>query len=277
MTPLETELRARGLERYWTAARPWLRNAIVLSPRPAEALPPGASRLGGQPDLPPTLDWPRGPSGPLHFIAQINFADCRPQDRDGLLPAGGWLYLFYDCEREGWGFDPADRDGFRVLYHDGDPSMLAPRPVPEDLDAFPALGLDFSSRPEIPSRDSWMLRHLDWSEAESEAYWDWATSRGEERRHKLLGHSDPIQSEMELECQLVSHGEYCGDPEVYASERARALAPGAIDWRLLLQIDSDEEHSGMLWGDGGRLYLWLRRQDLAARAFERSWLVLQCY
>jgi hypothetical protein len=28
---------------------------------------------------------------------------------------------------------------------------------------------------------------------------------------RLLGHPDPIQGGMRLECQLVSHGLYCGD------------------------------------------------------------------
>jgi uncharacterized protein YwqG len=53
------------------------------------------------------------------------------------------------------------------------------------------------------------------------------------------------------------------------------LRSGAADWRLLLQVDS-EEHAGMVWGDAGRLYYWMRTQDLVARRFDQAWLVLQC-
>ncbi len=115
------------------------------------------------------------------------------------------------------------------------------------------------------------MRDYDWTDEESDAW-------NEDIRHKLLGHSDNIQGDMELECQLVSHGEYCGDSDdAYESERGKALAPGAADWVLLLQIDSDEDNCDMMWGDSGRLYLWIRQDDLAARAFGKSWLVLQCY
>lgn len=48
------------------------------------------------------------------------------------------------------------------------------------------------------------------------------------------------------------------------------------DWLLLLQLDSD----AMLdwsWGDSGRLYFWIHREDLAARRFEQVYMQLQCY
>jgi uncharacterized protein YwqG len=32
----------------------------------------------------------------------------------------------------------------------------------------------------------------------------------------------------------------------------------------------------MGWGDEGQLYLWMRRDDLRARRFDRARLVLQC-
>ena len=31
-----------------------------------------------------------------------------------------------------------------------------------------------------------------------------------------------------------------------------------------------------MWGDLGRLYYWIREQDLRRQAFDASWLVLQC-
>jgi len=67
---------------------------------------------------------------------------------------------------------------------------------------------------------------------------------------------------MELECQ-------------------RAVSPSeggarASDWRLLLQLDTDEE-AGMMWGDTGRLYFWVREQDARAGDFSRTWTILQCF
>lgn len=48
-----------------------------------------------------------------------------------------------------------------------------------------------------------------------------------------------------------------------------------MDWELLLRVDSDE-NANMMWGDVGRLYYLIRRQDLELRAFEKAWLIFQC-
>ena len=43
----------------------------------------------------------------------------------------------------------------------------------------------------------------------------------------------------------------------------------AADWRLLLQLDTDDEAS-MMWGDLGRLYFWITGDALRRRAFDPS-------
>lgn len=92
--------------------------------------------------------------------------------------------------------------------------------------------------------------------------------------HRLLGHPDQIQGDMMLECQLASNGINVGGRRV-RDETERALEVGARDWRLLLQIDSDDR-SGMMWGDVGRLYYWIRANDLREGRWDRVWMVLQC-
>jgi uncharacterized protein YwqG len=94
--------------------------------------------------------------------------------------------------------------------------------------------------------------------------------------HAVGGWPAVIQSPMELKCQLASNGIDVGHPEGYEHPRAAELAPGAADWRLLLQLDNDDDLD-WVWGDEGRLYIWCREQDIAARRFDRCWTVLQCY
>ena len=48
-----------------------------------------------------------------------------------------------------------------------------------------------------------------------------------------------------------------------------------LDWCLLAQFESDEA-SKMVWGDGGRVYFWIRKVDLAARRFDKVVLQAQC-
>jgi uncharacterized protein YwqG len=94
--------------------------------------------------------------------------------------------------------------------------------------------------------------------------------------HRCGGHPQEIQGDMRLQCQLVANGLYCGNETGYKDPRRASLEPGAADWQLLLQFDSDER-LGWMWGDAGRVYFWIRRQDLASADFEGAWAVLQCY
>jgi uncharacterized protein YwqG len=94
-------------------------------------------------------------------------------------------------------------------------------------------------------------------------------------RHRLLGHADPQQGDMQLECQLVTNGLYAGDESGYNDPRAEVLAPGATSWRLLLQIDTDDDVS-MMWGDAGQLYWWMHKDAMRSRAWNASHLILQC-
>jgi uncharacterized protein YwqG len=94
--------------------------------------------------------------------------------------------------------------------------------------------------------------------------------------HQLLGTATAIQNaDMEREAQLASNGLYLGHGKV-DPKREAALAAGIKDWTLLLQLDSDDA-ADMMWGDAGRLYFWIRKQDLRARDFSRVWMILQCH
>jgi uncharacterized protein YwqG len=77
---------------------------------------------------------------------------------------------------------------------------------------------------------------------------------GDKPAHHLFGYPSPAQgNDMDLECQLVSHGLYCGDTSGYQDSRAKELEAGRHDWILLLQLDTDDD-AGMMWGDCGMLY-----------------------
>ena len=65
------------------------------------------------------------------------------------------------------------------------------------------------------------------------------------------------------------------NPSGYLDPRAEALVATAQDWCLLLQLGS-EKQAGMMWGDVGCLYFWMRKLDLAEHKFGRVWMVLQC-
>jgi hypothetical protein len=56
----------------------------------------GATKIGGQLDLPPDMLWPEWRGAPLNFLAQIQLADIAAYDPDGELPHEGMLSFFFD-------------------------------------------------------------------------------------------------------------------------------------------------------------------------------------
>ena len=286
---LRNEMMDRGLSGYFDAMSPLARNAvrITLDVQDGDLLPVGTSKMGGLPDLPEDAAWFRNPETdiPLSFVAQVNLAEAASFDREHRLPERGMLYFFYDCSADGmpWGFDPKDGSGRAVYYYDGDLSQLSRREAPEDLErddngtVFGAARMCFGAEMELPSPESDLANDLDLPDDDDtqDAYWEWLDEREEELCNKLLGHADPVQSGMELECEYVTNQIYCGTPEGYQLAKSRGLDKNAARWNLLMQVDSNEE-IGMMWGDMGRLYFWITGEDFAERRFDRCWLILQC-
>lgn len=286
---LRDELVQRDLGPYFDALKPLAKNAlhITLQMAQEDAVSVGVSKFGGMPDLPQDMPWPYTGKNqiPMSFVAQVNFAEAAPYDLEHKLPDRGMLYFFYDCSKDGmpWGFDPADCDGWKVCYADADASSLVRTRIPEDLlpgengEVFGEAQICFEACMELPTTESDLVEAVELPDDADmqDAYWEWLDESGEELRNKLLGHADVIQSGMELECEYVTNQIYCGNPDGYAAARERGLDKNAARWNLLMQIDSNEE-LGMMWGDMGRLYLWITTEDLKARKFENCWLILQC-
>ncbi|KAA3440043.1 YwqG family protein [Rufibacter hautae] len=295
---LDIRLQEHSLDHYFQHLEPHIRNTIrlYLTPASEESIKLGQSKIGGLPDLPPSLAWVTETgmvkikerkfllfsketeslqTKPLSFIAQINLAEVAPFDTESLLPRTGILYFFYSAEQEAWGFDIGDENKFKVLYFDGDLSTLHRAEAPSELEPH-ALYSPCTLTPvqeiSLPSNEHEIYSLF--TEEESDLFFEHVYDDG--NINKLLGYSDNVQSAMELECELVTNGLYCGNSSGYDDPKAQVLAPNAVNWRLLLQIDSNEDECGMMWGDMGRLYFWIKKQGLLEKNFDLSWLILQC-
>ncbi len=241
----------------------------------------GASKIGGRPDLPVGLNWPEWQAMPLSFIAQINLSDVAPHILLPELLRTGLLSFFYDSEQRTWGFDPKDAGSWKVFYFDGRSASLTRMEPPASLPAhgrFETARLSFKQETTLPPPDAACMDQLELSDEEKNAHFSFFEESEETikgPRHQMFGHPYQIQGEMQLECQLVSNGIYCGTPEGYSDPRCKELEAGARDWMLLLQVDSDDD-SEMMWGDMGCIYFWIRKQSLEQRRFDEVWMILQC-
>ena len=315
----------------------WLQTRVVDS---EAEIPVGATKLGGNPDLPAGTPWPergRYPDSqqrvkshredsvapdsrwrwatpeqaktfraealqhierlenpfPLPFLAQINFAEvwaAGPVDED--MPRTGMLSVFFDWVEQPWGYDPADACALAVLWHEeGTPLQRKDQPaalqsIANDWQLQPAACELHGFRAPLPMETAqWDALQLSMTEEQGDAFVEWwhdeaengASNDGEDAGcHRVGGWPTPVQSDMQTECALVTAGHYCGSGQAYQDPALQAVRDTATDWLLLLQLGTDEK-LGMNWGDDGQLYLWIRREDLRARRFDKAWLVLQCH
>ena len=267
------------------AVKKLLRTSFLLSFGQEERPSPEGSKFGGRPALPDGFSWPvfagEDPDGvkeerPLSFLLQINLGEI--PDAGGLLPREGMLCFFYETKSMCWGFDPAD-DGCARVYYFPDLSALSPTEPPAGL-LLPERRLHFSPQSSLPDwEELGNYYDVDFS-GDAEDYErlraECGVSEKEEGEDsKFLGYADLIQGDMLAECEQVSRGIYMGGTDAAGDEEDIFLK--SRDWTLLLQLGTVELGDVQLrWGDCGRLYFYIRRQDLGAGNFDAVRLILQC-
>lgn len=269
---------------------PLVKNEIVMTvDESVDEVPVHTSKIGGRPFLSRDFVWPvftskdDGVTRPLSFLCQINLADVKQYDKDGLLPDKGMLYFFYECEAFRWGFDPDDKGSARIFYFE-DTNGFVPIEWPKDVAEeyiIPEMTVRFmaqTSYPKFEELECHSQVNCDWEDYE--ALFEKMGVDTYAENHKLLGYADIIQGEMLSECERVSRGLYCGDAESYskiAKDVKEDIEECAKDWTLLLQLSTLEKDDWeLMWGDCGMLYFYIRKQDLFAKRFENAWFSLQC-
>ena len=273
------------------------RNSIQLKIARKETYKLGATRFGGKPDVPPDFVWPtyEGESydnvvkdRPLTFLAQFNCEELAQFDKEHLLPDHGLLSFFYETDTQCWGYDPKDQGCARVYWFE-DMSALSAADFPADIEEdfkFPMVKIRMESKCSYPSWEDFSEVFPD--EKDDDAFndaLDELTGEDPENpddRSQLLGWPDVIQTSMFDECDLVSQGYRLGNPEnwnrIPKDIRQQAEETARDRWMLLFQLDTVEQGDfELMFGDCGHIYFYITKEDLAARRFDRIWLILQCY
>ena len=276
------------------------RNAILINyseDENREKLPKGTSKIGGKPDLPKDFQWfyYKGEdykkiveNRPLSFLMQINCEEVHKYDKESLLPEKGMLYFFYELFTMTWGFSLQDRGSAKVFYYNGEIEDLVSTDFPEDMEKdciIPESKINFESMNDYP------IDFLDYYDPDDS---DEEMDRKEKEFEKdlkelgykadttkLLGHPELIQGEYWEECEGVARKNiyYGSAPIKYGSgEVKKSIKENAKDWILLMQVSELEIGDyGLYFGDSGKIYFNIRKDDLKNKNFDNFWLILQCY
>ncbi len=284
------------------------RVAVDLAPLgPDDLQRLGNSRLGGCPDLPVGAEWPAEDGQLYTFLLQVDLASV-PRFGDGPLPAGGRVYLFLGDLTAGKGVQhrvlfrlPTEVPLRMVPVPDGaeflSPELgllpayrLRPRlapslPTPEDP-ACPGLGLPAGPSPEAVRYAGLLgrlagdapVRLLGYPHSGGDAAGANAVFHGRGLTNPRLLRREEIE-------RVLADWERKGQPAMvrylqqqlesvrwYEEHRAEVQRE-AGDFCCLLRVCSSVALGLQLWGDGV-LNVMIRREDLQARRFDRTYAEL---
>ena len=148
----------KGYDETAEELKAYRHSSIVICDKdtPEGGVPVGASKIGGLPDLPPEIEYPKMtgytyrmkdesedrnktyPESAMHLVMQINLRELAESgaDIEGLFPKTGMFYIFWSGEEDEFLFDPdndyitvnADDPEYahinKVIWWDGDMSTL---------------------------------------------------------------------------------------------------------------------------------------------------------
>ncbi|KGR84574.1 YwqG family protein [Lysinibacillus odysseyi] len=262
-----------------------VRQGIRLSKKKIETYNEiGSSRIGGDPDLPASVEWPVDSGGtPMTFLAQLRLSELTHQDEEALLPVKGILYFFVGVDEPAYGIE------HKVIYVPEDKLQEAKRLRSPEVTAlereFTGYRVSARSTMEPPNYGYVDYEMVEDDEHEYEQYEELcfelndgnsndlavmfgypSTQHGdceyEAALHLLTGKQYNYSTDSALE-QITDH--FKGD-----SDRAKQEVGDTL---LLLALDSDQE-VGFCWWDAGELQFYIRKEDLLAGNFANTYCSL---
>lgn len=219
-----------------------------------QALPLGASRFGGVPDLPPGAVWPERDGVPMEFIAQIRLADAAPLDAAGRLPDAGTLLFFFNSQWDSSDMAPGEACCAVLFYPGSDAELVRATPpriewkspysdTPQIAPMIHGLaGLAFEATSALPGGVSPFI-----TEPLTDFWQDFQSEHG-----SALAGDAPYSANYLL--GYVDEQDYVD-----------AHANGTDD-QLLLQVDSCDA-AEFQFGDCNKLFFLITRAELEARDF----------
>ncbi len=250
-----------------------------------------ASRIGGWPDLPVDQAWPEWQERPMSFLAQINLSEMHHVNPDLKLPQSGLLLFFIGTEDDIFdegvlnrdyhpvnymlGSDVKHQDGWKVIYAGENTELKRTscqgKVLPELFK--PCMLKAKTITRALPDEYSVAYDRLTLSKAERDNYNEVLDLLSAENfNNQVMGYPQLIQScPPELySASVVSGRPAFSFPEPNSNEYFE-LQKNACEWTLLLQLSSDN-HADFLWGDGGHLYFYGNRIEMAKGNFDETWL-----
>jgi uncharacterized protein YwqG len=241
----------------------------------------GGSKIGGKPDLPKDISWPRLNDSDLVFCAQYNFSEIKKFDVENLLPEKGMLYVFIGINGEYNEFSIEQKDckiffieNLEDLERKEYPTTLKTegKVEPAEIQYFESI--------TIPDDENYKLIYFDekYEDFYFHFYQDTEEYIAEElngiadNMHQILGEDKSIQSSVVYE---FSKNELNISDEKY-TEKWNEILDNSKTFSNLLQLDCMDSNTNLdKFGGSGVFYIGLKTKELENKNFNNLMISFQ--
>lgn len=246
---------------------------ILTKKMESDNLKIGSSKIGGKPDLPKNISWPRLNDSDLVFCAQYNISELKKFDVENLLPEKGMLYIFIGINGEYNEFS-IEQKNCKIFFIENLEELERkeyPTTLKTEVKVEPAEIQYFESL-TIPDDENYKLIYFDEKYEDfyfhfyqdTEEYIAEELNENADNMHQILGEDKSIQSSVVYEFSRkelnVSYDEY--------TEKWNEILENSKTFSNLIQLDCMDSNTNLdKFGGSGVFYIGLKTKELEKKNF----------
>ena len=246
---------------------------ILTKKMESDNLKIGGSKIGGKPDLPKDISWPRLNDSDLVFCAQYNISELKKFDVENLLPEKGMFYIFIGINGEYNEFSVEQKD-YKIFFIENLEELVRkeyPTTLKTEGKVEPAEIQYFESL-TIPDDENYKLIYFDekyedfyfYFYQDTEEYIAEELNENADNMHQILGEDKSIQSSVVYEFSReeldVSYDKY--------TEKWDEILENSKTFSNLIQLDCMDSNTNLdKFGGSGVFYIGLKTKELEKKNF----------
>ena len=233
----------------------------------------GSSKIGGKPDLPKNISWPKSNDSHLVFCAQYNVSELEKFDVENLLPKKGIFHIFIGINEE-WNEFSMKQNDTKIFFTENTENLERKEyPTSFNLERMvePA-EIEYFESITIPDDENYKLFYFNdkYEDFYFHFYQDTEEYIAEElnsftdNMHQILGEDRSVQSSVVYE---FSRNELNITDEDYA-EKWNEILENSKTFTNLIQLDCMDSNTNLSkFGGSGVFYIGLKTKELQDKNF----------
>ena len=234
----------------------------------------GHSKIGGRPDLPKNMSWPKINNSDLVFCAQYNVSELKKFDFEKLLPEKGMFYIFLGINEEWNEFSTKQKDTKIFFVENIEDLERKDYPVTLNSDRkIEPAEIQYFESLTIPDDENYKLFYFNenyedfyfYFYQDTEEYISEQLNGFVDNMHQILGEDKSVQSSVVYD---FSRDELNVSDEEY-TEKWNDILENSKTFTNLIQLDCMDSNTNLdKFGGSGVFYFGLKTEELKNLNFQ---------